>query len=212
MARRFGINVVMYASPATTSKTGSMCRHCLKGWVNELSEISIAPYLPVWLLTTLALAAIVLIGVGLLRNARGWVWRTSFSPSRFTMLLNPQIITAEREPLDDTVLMVDHSASARIDGRDKLIENARLALHKKLDGIRGIRVEEVIVDDDRNEGSALFAALRASSLKSIEPGSAQLSLTDGIVHDVPDDPGKLDPGTPFHALIAGRPDETDRSW
>ena len=176
------------------------------------SEISIAPYLPVWLLTTLALAAIVLIGVGLLRNARGWVWRTLFFAIALTMLLNPQIITAEREPLDDTVLMlVDHSASARIDGRDKLIENARLALHKKLDDIRGIRVEEVIVDDDRNEGSALFAALRAR-LAEIDRTrlGAIVALTDGIVHDVPDDPGKLDPGTPFHALIAGRPDETDR--
>ena len=178
----------------------------------SLTQITFAPYLPWPVLAFLAVAGLSVVAYGIWRRASGGLWRAAFVALALLALANPQLIAEEREGLADTVvLLVDETASARIGERAAMIEEARRVLVERLDDIAGVEIEEVRVTDDGREGSLLFGALR-ERLAEIDRTrlGAVLALTDGIAHDVPTEPDRLELGAPFHTLLAGRADEIDR--
>ena len=178
----------------------------------SLTQITFAPYLPWPVLALLAVAGSLVVAYGIWQRASGGLWRAAFVALALLALANPQLIAEEREGLVDTVvLLVDETASARIGERAAMIEEARRVLVERLDDIAGVEVEEVRVTDDGREGSLLFGALR-ERLAEIDRTrlGAVLALTDGIAHDVPAEPDRLELGAPFHTLLAGRADEIDR--
>ncbi|MCB2010442.1 MAG: hypothetical protein KDF64_07555 [Geminicoccaceae bacterium] len=177
-----------------------------------MSEITFSPFLPPAVLIAAAVIGLCAVAIGLVRRARGWAFRALFLSIILTALAHPQIVSIDSEPLDDIVLLaVDRTASARLSGRAEAIEAARAALVERLEALGDIEIEEFAIDDDPNEGSALFGRLR-ETLADIDRTrlGAVIALTDGIIHDIPADPAKLESNAPFHALLAGDPDEIDR--
>lgn len=174
-----------------------------------IAGIDFAPILPLWLLLALAALALLALLPGLLRRARGLVWRAAAFVLLLLALANPRLVEETRETRPDIALLaVDRSDSAVINGRDARIEAARTALEARIRRLPEMELRTVEVPEAGNQGTRLFAALE-QALADIPRArlAGVIALTDGQAHDVPATP-PMD--APFHALLAGRPGETDR--
>jgi hypothetical protein len=184
----------------------------------SLTAIAIAPLIPWPLLAVLSIAACAVIGLGAARRARGVWWRTLGLAAALVALLNPELVRESRELLPDVaVVVVDDTASQTIGDRHAQTVAARDALRARLDAIPNLEVREVTVTADANEDVApasstrLFGALRETLADVPQRRIAGVVLiTDGQVHDAPDDAGSLGFDAPLHALITGRHGEADR--
>src|SRR5207253_9318542 len=92
-------------------------------------------------------------------------------------------------------------------------EAARAAVTQRLSRIANleVRVVEAGQADGETDGTRLFAALGAA-LADVPPDrvAGAIFITDGRVHDMPAEIGRLGFTAPVHALITGRPGERDR--
>lgn len=171
------------------------------------------PPVPWWLLATLGAGALALAAFGLWRRARGILWRAAFFALLLLVLAGPSLYREERERLPDRVLvLVDRSASQRLDRRPQQTEAALAELRARIAALRDVETEVVEVPGDPAEGTALLAALRRA-LADTDRGrlAAVFLITDGRVHDAGSGlPGRPE-GVPVHVLLTGRRGETDRT-
>ncbi len=175
-----------------------------------------APLIPWFLIAALALGAVLLLGFGLLRRARGLWARAVCLAALILALANPAIIQEEREALNDVVMVVsDETESQAVEPRPGQTETALSAVLSQLEDLpnsehRLVRVSgrEGLPND---RGTRLFEALERS-LASVprERVGAVIMLSDGQVHDVPESFEKLGIEAPLHLLQSGLPGERDR--
>ncbi|MGI9436466.1 MAG: hypothetical protein ACR2Q4_16845 [Geminicoccaceae bacterium] len=180
--------------------------------IDSAVSITFAPLLPVWLLAILGLAILSVTALGLWRRAKGTLLRAAMLGFGVLALANPVIIREERDPLDDIVLLVtDRSPSQAINQRPDQLDEAVLELRERLSQLPDTQLVEATVSGEGKGGTRLFKTL-GTSLAEI--GRQNLSgvviLSDGQVHDVPDDIERLGIEAPVHLLITGEPDEIDR--
>ena len=170
------------------------------------------PYLPWWLLAALAAAALAPLAWAFWRRARGAAWRLLFLALLLAFLANPVLRREERQPLDDLVLLVsDRSPSQTLGDRPAQLAAAERALRERLARMPGVELREVPLQGEAREGTRLFARIGEAVAESDRRRlGAVVALTDGQVHDAPADPAALDSPAPLHALLTGRPDESDR--
>lgn len=178
--------------------------------MNDFAAITLAPLLPWPWLAVLGGLVAALCGLAVARRARGGWLRLLPLSVLWLALVNPRLVTEERQPLPDVALvMVDDSPSQGIGGRRAQTEAALVQVRERLARLPDleVRVERVAGDDG---GTRLFAAT-GRALADLPRGrlAGIIMITDGRVHDVPAENGK-DLGAPVHALITGRPDERDR--
>ncbi len=181
----------------------------------SVASLSFAPHLPwslIWLLAALA-AAITLLG--LIRRARGSLWRGLGFAAVLLALANPFIVHQTRQPLNDVMaLVVDQSQSMDIGGRKEAALAAAASLSASLKAryphleIRKVTVRTAPNGDDN--GTELFHALD-SALASVPPAriAGAIAITDGEISDAPA-PAKLRLKAPLQVLITGRKNEADR--
>jgi len=181
--------------------------------------LATAPLLPWTAIALLGAASVLALGLGLLRRARGLVWRAIALAILLAALVNPSAVEEQRSPQRDiAIVVVDDSPSQRIGDRQRATETAlaslkdRLAREHDLD-LRVIRAgkPQLGAGDD---GSRLFNALdRAMSEVPRQRLAGVVMITDGQVHDVPTGDAKAlreAVGAPLHVLLSGQPDEGDR--
>ncbi len=176
------------------------------------------PLLDPWLIALLAV-----IGAGLVllmwwnggRRASALVRLLALGILALT-LLDPRLEREKRQPLTDiAVLVIDRSQSQTVDGRMERARRAEQELRAMLGGLENTEVRSVVLQPgDGRAGTALVGALR-EALADVPPErfAGALLVTDGRVHDMPDDPkNALPPGYagPVHVLIDGRRNERDR--
>jgi hypothetical protein len=177
-------------------------------------SLAFEPFLPWWVLATLAgLAGLVAILL-FWRGARGGVLRAITLAALLLALANPVLLREERQPLESTVaLVVDRSASQRIAGREAETLAAAEALAEEISAIPGMALRRVDIEDGAGEaeGTRAFTAL-SRLLEDVPPErvAGVVMLTDGQVHDVPEGPEEIGLGAPLHALVTGRANERDR--
>ncbi len=181
----------------------------------SVASLSFAPQLPwvlIWLLAALALA---LTLIGLMRRARGSVWRGLGFAVVLLALANPLIVRQKRQPLNDVMaLVVDQSQSMDIGGRKEAALAAAASLSMALKAkyphleIRKVTVRTSANGD--NNGTELFHALNRA-LANVPPAriAGAIAITDGEVSDAPA-PGKTGLTAPLQVLISGRKNEADR--
>jgi len=174
--------------------------------------IDFAPLVPVWLIIALGLAGVVLVAFALSRRiAASWL-RAIAAAAMAIALLNPVIVAEDREPLPTTVaVVVDQSASQRLENRGETTAAALAALTERLQALGDIDVRTITARQTGGaDGTELFGAVN-TGLADVPPDrvGAVIMLTDGQVHDAPADAAELG-GAPVHALITGREDEIDR--
>lgn len=172
-----------------------------------------------WLWLLIAAAA-ALLALAVLRGARDFFLRGLFLLLLAGLLANPMSRSDQRKSLPDKVLIVvDDSNSEKIGGRDKTAEAALARVQEDVRRL-GPDVEPVVMrvaqhsDPRRGETTELFSALRDSLMTlPVAQVAGTVMITDGQVHDAPENAAALGPLTrlgPLHVVLTGRRDERDR--
>jgi len=171
----------------------------------------LVPALVLWLATGLIA---VFAALTLLARSRGALLRLAALLLCVLALANPSLTSADRSGLDSVaVVVVDNSPSQNFADRARESEETRAALVESLKKIKGIEVRVVTAGmaDGETDGTHLFSALNSAlSNVPLERIAGVFLITDGRVHDIPQNPAALGFQAPLHALITGRKDERDR--
>ncbi|WP_417686562.1 hypothetical protein [Roseibium sp.] len=176
-------------------------------------SVSFDPLIPLW---ALGLAAAFTVAVALitgLMKLRGWPLRTLAMALVAFALANPALERENREPLSSVVAIVaDRSQSQLLDDRSETTNRALEILQERLEALPGF---EVRVLESRNagqgNGTELFQSL-VNGLSDVPPDrvGGAIMLTDGQIHDIPEQANALGFNAPVHGLVTGTADETDR--
>ncbi len=156
--------------------------------------------------------------LGLALRARGALWRAAAMAVLAAALLNPSLIEEERNPRKDVaVVVVDQTKSQEIGERRAQSEAALSALEAKLEEFDDLELRVVRVPESAapgalpRDGTYLFEAL-GNALADVPRRrvAGAVFITDGQIHDIPEEgaPPPLD--APLHILLAGERGERDR--
>jgi len=184
--------------------------------VTQIGALSLAfaPLLPWTVLAPLFAAAAAVALYALIRQARGAAWRLLALAVLAVLLLDPSLVEEQREPLTDVaVVVVDESPSQELGERAGRTARALDALRGRLAGEEALELRVVRAGGpgDTIDETRLFDALDEAVAEVPRSRLAgTILLTDGQVHDVPEDIGRLAETGPVHALLTGQRDEADR--
>jgi hypothetical protein len=176
--------------------------------------IAFAPLVAEPVLWAAIAAAVILALLLFVSRSRGATIRALALGLVVLALANPSLTREDRDPLSSVaVVVVDKSPSQSFGDRTQQTEAARTAVVERLSHIPGldVRVVEAGQADGETDGTRLFTAL-GTTLADVPTDrvAGVIMLTDGRVHDVPQDAGALGFAAPIHALITGNKDERDR--
>ncbi|MEM7444279.1 MAG: hypothetical protein AAF414_13220 [Pseudomonadota bacterium] len=181
----------------------------------DATRIAIAPMLPYWVLAILYGSALLVLALAVWRGANGTIWRAAILLALGGLLLNPSLVEEQRDPIDDVaVVVVDRSPSQRIHDRTNLTDETLAGLERQFGGFDDLQVRIVETTggaDGLQEETRLYAALEGAIADLPRQRLAgAILVTDGQIHDLPEDPSQLGDIGPIHALLTGAPDERDR--
>ncbi len=176
--------------------------------------ISFSPLVPLYVVWAGAAIATVISLLLLVTRSRGAAMRAAALALLVLALANPSFTREDRDPIPSVaVVVVDKSASQNFGERAQQTEAVRAALSDRLARIPGLEVRTVEAgeSDGETDGTRLFSALGAA-LADVPPDrvAGAMFITDGRVHDVPEDAAALGFNAPVHALITGKNGERDR--
>ena len=181
------------------------------------TTIGIAPLLPWAVIAPLGVVGLGLFLYAAYRRATGALWRGLAAVSLVAALINPAIVDEQRKPLKDVAaIVVDSTPSQSAGARTAQTELALSELRRRLKvmedtlEVRTIRIEHDSVAS-ASEGTRLFGPL-TRLLSDVPPRrlAGAVIITDGQVHDIPDNLRAAGLPAPVHALLTGEPDEGDR--
>src|SRR4029077_9777617 len=182
-------------------------------------SLAAAPLLPWYAIAALGAAALLILAFGVLRGARGVLWRMIAVAILLATLVNPSLIEEKRDPQRDTaIIVVDESPSQRIGNRQHATDDALSALSDRLGHERNLDVRVVRAGKPQpgagDDGTRLFTALtRAMSDVPRQRLAGIVMITDGQDHDVPAGDAKASAeaiGGPLHVMLSVLPDEGAR--
>ena len=176
-----------------------------------ITDIVLQPMLPTWLLTVLVVPALVLLVVALVQRARGWVFRALSLLALAAALLDPRIVSEQRQTRPDVALLViDDSTSQRVGDRMAAAGEAEAELKARLGALDNLEVRTIRVGSDPSGETRAFDAIEQAVRDDASDRLAGVFLfTDGQVHDAP--AGNVPwLSAPLHVLLTGRPGEFDR--
>jgi hypothetical protein len=178
----------------------------------EASRLAFDPLIPWTLLWVLVGGAVVLWGVYLVLRGRAWLMRALALSVLALALANPLWIEEQREPLKDIVaLVMDRSESMNFRGRTETAQAAYDALKAQIDADETLELR-VAETDPGADGTDLYVALQSAlSDAARERIAGAILITDGQIHDMPEDLKDAEQLGPVHGLIVGGDDEIDRN-
>ncbi|WP_233355967.1 DUF7408 domain-containing protein [Henriciella aquimarina] len=144
-------------------------------------------------------------------RGQAWLTRALALTALAAALSNPSYVREEREPLPSVAaVVVDRSESMTFGERTEIANAVRETLQGELEADESLEVR-LVESDSRSDGTNLIGALEG--LMADVPRdriAGAVIVTDGQVHDVPEDLAQLTGLGPIHALITGDPDSGDR--
>jgi hypothetical protein len=180
--------------------------------MNSDLTLTTAPLLPIELIVAAGIVAAIFIAALWWTRARGALWRTLAVVGLLAALLNPTAVVEERRPLPDVALVVvDESQSQNIGERKARTEAAVATLQNRLGAQKELEVRVVHASGGPAEGTRLFEAIdRALGDVPRSRLAGVVMVTDGQVHDAPQDAAAVRIPAPIHVLLTGDRNETDR--
>ncbi|HRO10760.1 hypothetical protein [Amaricoccus sp.] len=177
-----------------------------------MQAVTFSPVLPLPLIAVLAAVALVGVGLALWRGLTGWWLRGLAALVLLAALAGPSLRREDRTPVANiAVVVVDDSASNRIDGRDAQVAEALAELEARLDRLGeggGLEVHTVHVADRGEDGTLLLTALaEATAELPADRIAGAILVTDGQVHD-PDAVAGFP--APVQVLLTGSAADWDR--
>ena len=174
-----------------------------------IAAIRFDPLLPVWLLVTLGVLSLAVVGLGIWRRGRGTLLRLAAFAVLLAWLAGPRLVQETRQSLRDIgLLVVDRSASMGVGDRAHLADVARQSIEAQAAHLPDLELRTVSVPEAGNAGTQLFAEVNRA-LADIPRSrlAGTVAITDGQLHDLP----KASPGgAPLNLLLTGRGEEIDR--
>ena len=183
------------------------------------AALEFSPLLSLTAIAVLAALTLSAAALALWRGSPGWALRGLAALAVLAALSGPSLKRELRDPLPDIAfLVVDESASNRIDGRDLQAQAAAGELGEALTALgadpaaplewRLVTVRDAEGPRQAEKGTRLLAALEAAAAE-VAPDriAGALLVTDGQVHDA--ETFESFPA-PVHLLLTGREGEWDR--
>ena len=192
-----------------------------KGWANKEMEsfgtnfsLHFAPTLPPGWLIAAGITGIIFLVLSFMGNKRIPALRILTFGVFILALMNPSLLEQQREKVKDVaVIVVDQSQSRKMGTREARTENALATLQKKLakyDDL-DLRIVKAPGNTEISKDTRLFDALDLTLADVPQKRRAGvIFLTDGQIHDVPQDPALFKKYGPVHALLTGEKNERDR--
>jgi hypothetical protein len=178
-------------------------------------SLSFEPLLSPLLLAAVLMPVAALAAATLLLRRPGGMIRLAAFAALALALFNPVLLDEQREALKSVVaVVVDRSQSQSVGERTAQADAALAAIQERL--ARFPQFEARIVEAgqagaaDERVSTRLFDAA-GQALRDVPPSriAGTIMITDGQVHDAPEDGGAAVTG-PLHALITGHEGEFDR--
>ena len=181
-------------------------------------SVDFAPMFPWPVLAALAGLACLFLAYGAFRRARGLAWRGLAVAALWAALANPVLVEEERLGLPDiAAVIVDDSASQRIAGRPDRTEAALAHVREKLGAMKDLELRVIRAGAPGQaagapvDGTHIFETVgRALSNVPRKRMAGTILITDGQVHDVPEDLKTLPFAGPLHVMLTGARNERDR--
>ena len=140
-----------------------------------------------------------------------WAMRAAALTVLAAALANPYYVREERDPLPSVAaIVVDRSESMGFGEREAIADAALTRLRETIDADTSLELRFVEADSDAS-GTNLIGALEG--LMADVPRdriAGAVLVTDGQVHDVPEDLSRLTELGPIHTIVTGDPDSGDR--
>ncbi|WP_176085446.1 hypothetical protein [Martelella sp. HB161492] len=178
-------------------------------------QLAFSPFLPLPVLLAAVVMVALLAGIGYFARLKGTTLRALSGLLIIAALANPTLSREERSPLPTIVpIVVDRSQSQKLGERQEQSDDALAALQKELEAKPLIEPRIIDVATSEENGSAstrAFGAL-ADAIRDVPQSrlGGAIFITDGEIHDIPDNTALLGGQAPLSALITGRPEEFDR--
>ncbi|PJK31385.1 hypothetical protein [Minwuia thermotolerans] len=173
------------------------------------------PLVPEALLFVMAGLGAALVLFALFRRAPGGLLRLALMGAILAFLAGPTLVKEERRYHDDVaVVVIDRSISQESGDRTAQTDHARAAVEDaagELDGLELRVVEAGPRAGGPPDGTMLVDAARRA-MEGV-PGdrlAGVVMITDGQVHDLPEEGDANLFGAPLHVLLTGEEDELDR--
>jgi hypothetical protein len=177
----------------------------------EASHLSFAPLIDWPIYWTLLGASTLIFLFYIAFGGKAWLTRGIALAIGFLALANPSFVEEEREPLPSVAAIVlDRSDSMDFGDRADISTETYESLRTQLEADPAIDLRVVEVETSGN-GTRLIGALEG--LMADVPRdriAGSIIITDGQIHDIPDDLSRLRDLGPIHGLITGDPDSGDR--
>jgi len=180
--------------------------------LDQLPNIAFDPLLPIgWIIALGAVMFLAALAAGL-GKLRSYFLRLIAGLFIVLALLNPQTVIEDRTPLQDVVLVIkDESESMTLGDRTDAANTSYQSLIEKLKADPSLDVATSFIRPD-SDGTRLTTSL-IDGLGNLPAArlAGVIAITDGQVHDLPENPKALLPqGLPFHSIIIGKENARDR--
>ncbi len=164
-----------------------------------------------WLIIALSVCIFIL---SLAKYKRALVFRLFVLLTFFIGLLNPSILQQERNYARDiATLIVDQSASQNIEKRAERTQTALNYLKTEIENKNtfDLRIVNAPKDSSLENKTELFSALDQALIDIPKKRRAGvIFLSDGQIHDIPQDEAQYTNYGPIHLLLSGQKAEKDR--
>ena len=177
--------------------------------------LTFSPLLPLWSVYLALAAVIALMAAGYLTRMRATTLRAAAGLFLVAAIANPTISREERSALTTIVpIVIDRSQSQLTGERKSQTDNALAALQQRIadDPALEPRIVDVLTADDNGRAETRAFAALAEAVRDVPPSrlGAAFLITDGQIHDLPDDASGLPAAVPLNALVTGSALEYDR--
>ncbi len=177
-------------------------------------NLNFSPNIDEFYLVIFTIFAGILLAISLLCYRRAVIIRAIAFTAFMFALINPSILKEIRQYVKDTaVIVVDKSSSQNFGNREKRTADALAKITEqinKLDSFN-LRVINAPKENKISNKTNLFTILD-QTISDIpkEQRAGVIFLSDGQVHDIPQDPTQFNDYGPVHILLSGERGEKDR--
>jgi len=180
--------------------------------MNSTLAIDFAPILSDGYLYGLCALSALLLVLSLFLYKSGVLARTICTGAFILLLFNPSIVSELREAVPDVaVIVADHSPSQSFGNRKERTDSALSYLQQKTARLSDLEVRTVTSAEGLQQDTRLFEELdHILSDVPLSRRAGVIMITDGQVHDTPQDKQHLTDYGPISALITADKNERDR--
>ena len=177
-------------------------------------RLHFSPYIDeVWLIV-FAVAGALFVAAAFWRTRRALVFRAVTLALFILILMNPSLLSEERKGVSDVaVVVVDRSASQTMGKRTERTDRALASVKEQLEEIDGLdlRIIEAPETGSLENRTKLFDVLDPAFASIPQQRRAGvIFISDGQIHDVPQNAGQFTQYGPVSVLLSGERNEKDR--